>query len=133
MRPFSLWYTFKKDGGILLRCGIDTVEIHRIEKSMERASFLERYFSKDEQILFEKRKWKPSVVAGNFAAKEAFSKALGTGIRNFSLAEVSVLRDELGAPFFTFEGKAKELAKEFTFSVSITNTKTLATAMVIAY
>jgi len=44
-------------------------------------------------------------IAANFAAKEAFSKALGTGVRGFLLAEVSVLRNELGAPYLALSGQ----------------------------
>lgn len=116
-----------------MRCGVDSIEIDRIAKSMENPFFLENYFSPEEHALFESRGRKASVVAGNFAAKEAFSKALGTGIRGFSLGEVSVLRDELGAPYFVFSGNAQKISNTLTFSVSITNTKTVATAMVIAY
>lgn len=116
-----------------MRCGLDMIEIERIKKSMEQPSFLKQYFSEEERALFEKRGWKPSVVAGNFAAKEAFSKALGTGIRGFSLKEISVLRDDLGAPFLILSGKAAELGKKYKFSVSITNTKTDVSAIVIAY
>lgn len=49
----------------------------------------------------------PETIAANFAAKEAFAKALGTGVRGFSLNEVSVLRGELGAPYIKLAGNAK--------------------------
>lgn len=78
---------------------------------------------------------KAESVAANFAAKEAFSKALGTGVRGFSLNEVSVLRDESGAPFFAFSGNAERIVKErkLGFSVSLSHTKNMACAMVVAY
>ena len=71
-------------------------------------------------------------IAANFAAKEAFSKALATGIRGFSLNEISVLRDGLGAPYIKLSGKALEAAKGLRFKVSITHTKTVASAIVLA-
>lgn len=77
----------------------------------------------------------PATIAANFAAKEAFSKALGTGVRGFSLAEVSVLRDHLGAPYFAFSGEAEKQVRErgLQFSVSLTHTDELAAAFVVAW
>jgi holo-[acyl-carrier protein] synthase len=74
-------------------------------------------------------------IAANWAAKEAFSKAMGTGIRGFGLNEVSVLRNEAGAPYFLLTGNAKILADQrgFSFSVSLSHTAELALAFVIAY
>ncbi len=116
-----------------MRVGIDSIEISRIEKSLEINGFLEKVYSKAEIELFKSRNFKLETIAANFAAKEAFSKALGTGLRGFSLNEVSILRDELGCPYILLSGKAEELAKDLSFTVSITHTKTVATAIVIAY
>lgn len=116
-----------------MRVGIDSIEIERISKSLDISSFMEKVFSKAEVDLFESRNFKAETIAANFAAKEAFSKALGTGVRGFSLNEVSVLRDELGGPYLELEGNAKEIANGLNFTVSITHTKTVATAIVIAY
>ena len=71
-------------------------------------------------------------MAANFAAKEAFSKALGTGLRGFRLTEVQVLRDEWGAPFFQLDGTAAERARGLCFSVSLTHTREYAQAFVLA-
>ncbi|MCD8108344.1 MAG: holo-ACP synthase [Oscillospiraceae bacterium] len=116
-----------------MRVGIDCVDIARIEKSIEIPGFLERIFSENEIAMFMKKKMNPQTIAANFAAKEAFSKSLGTGIRGFKLKEVSVLRDELGAPYIELTGKAAEIAGNSQFTVSITHTETVATAIVIAY
>lgn len=112
-----------------MRVGIDSVEIARIEKSLDIKGFRERVFSAEEIGLLKKTE----SYAANFAAKEAFSKALGTGIRGFSLNEISVLRDELGAPYLKLTGNAAVAAKGLNFTVSLTHTKTTATAIVIAY
>lgn len=112
-----------------MRVGIDSVEISRIKKSLEIPGFAKKVYS-PEELEFLKR---AESYAGNFAAKEAFSKALGTGIRGFSLNEISVLRDSLGAPYLKLDGKALEAAKGLSFTVSITHTKDIATAIVIAY
>ena len=115
--------------------GIDLIEIERIKKSSQKGRFMERVYSEKECALFSYKKNPFETMAGNWAAKEAFSKALKTGVRNFSLNEVSVLRNELGAPYLELSGNAKELADsmELEFDVSISHTSQLATAVVIAY
>lgn len=115
-----------------LSVGIDMVEIQRIEKSLESERFINRVYSKEEQELLLKRNFKAETAAANFCAKEAFSKALGTGVRGFSLNEVSVLRDSMGAPYFKLSGNALKLAGSRTFSVSLTHTKDTAAAFVTA-
>ena len=70
-----------------------------------------------------------SVNGGKLGSKGG----LGTGIAGFALNEVSVLRDEHGAPFIELTGKALKLSKGYEFSVSITHNKNLAQAIVIAY
>ena len=113
--------------------GIDTVEIDRIRKSCANGRFMEHVFSAEElDLLGQKRDPYPSAAA-NWAAKEAFSKALSTGVRGFELNEVSCLRDELGAPYLVLTGKAKQAAEGLAFSVSLTHTAELASAIVIAY
>ncbi len=111
--------------------GIDIVKIERIEKSMENSRFLERVFHKDELTLFEHKKFAPQTVAGNFAVKEAFSKALGCGISGFALNEVCTLRDDNGKPYLVLYGKAKEKLGEIeSMDVSISHTDTDAIAVV---
>ena len=113
--------------------GLDTVEIERIRKSCAKGSCMEHVFSAEElDLLGQKRDPYPSAAA-NWAAKEAFSKALGTGVRGFELNEVSCLRDELGAPYLVLTGKARQAAEGLAFSVSLTHTAELASAIVIAY
>lgn len=115
--------------------GIDLVEIARIEKSVKSRRFVERVFSEKEIALFSSKNNPASSMAGNWAAKEAFSKALGTGVRDFSLNEVSILRDELGAPYIELSGNAEKIVQklELEFSVSITHTSQLAQAVCIGY
>lgn len=118
-----------------MRVGTDIVEIERIKKSTEKGRFMERVFSEKESALFLTKKNPFESMAGNWAVKEAFSKALKTGVRDFSLNEISVLRDDLGAPYIELTGNAKKLADsmELEFDVSISHTKDYATAVVIAY
>lgn len=115
--------------------GTDMVEIERIRRSTSKPRFMEKVYSEEENALFLQKKNPAETMAGNWAAKEAFAKAVGTGVRDVSMNEISVLRDELGAPYLKLTGCAKELADSLglDFSVSITHTKELAGAVVIAF
>lgn len=113
--------------------GTDLVEIERIKKSAERESFMRRVYSADERRLFETKAAPFPSMAGNWAAKEAFSKALGTGVRDFSLTEVEVLRDGLGAPYIRLSGRALKAADGRSFAVSVSHTAQLACATVICW
>ena len=117
----------------MIRNGIDIVDIKRIERSLKSESFKARVYGEDELKELESTRYES--YAGVFCAKEAFAKALGTGVRGFSLCEVQVLHDEYGAPYFVLSGKAQEIANEkgLEFSLSIAHTDTVATASVIAY
>jgi len=110
--------------------GCDMSEIKRIEKSLERQSFAEKVFSEAERAAFSGKAQK---LAGCFAAKEAFAKALGTGVRGFEWNEVSALRDELGKPYYVFSGKALAIvsSKGLTSHLSITNEGGFAVAFAV--
>ncbi|MBR1763915.1 MAG: holo-ACP synthase [Ruminococcus sp.] len=118
---------------IRITTGIDLVEIDRVKRGCENPRFVDRVYSAAEQQLFWCEKKSYESLAGNWAAKEAFSKALGTGVRDFSLTEVEVLRDELGAPYLRLCGRAAKAAEGLSFSVSITHTRELAEAICVAY
>ena len=118
--------------------GCDIVEISRFKKWVgEESPFIERFFNPNERAgdtASEKRKCE--FYAGRFAAKEAFSKALGTGISGFNLNEVYVAPDGLGKPVFHVTGKALETVekmcgKDYRIHVSISHEKEYAVANVI--
>lgn len=117
--------------------GIDSIEIDSIENSIKSSRFVERVYGELELSELELcgESQKSQRFAALFAAKEAFSKALGTGIRGFSLNEVEVLHEENGKPYLYLSGNAKELAQKtgYNFEISITHTKSVATAIVIGY
>ena len=119
----------------MIRIGTDIEEIERIQRAAKNPRFLTRVFLAEEMELFRLRKMSAATMTGNFCAKEAFAKAVGTGIRDFSLNEVSVLRDGLGAPLLQLTGRAQMLAERLglSFSVSISHCPHYATAVVIAY
>ncbi len=85
--------------------GTDIVDINRIKKACEIASFIKKYYTSEEIISCNGRF---SSLAGNFAIKESVAKALGTGFRNFEPINIEVLRDDLGKPYVNLYGKAKE-------------------------
>ncbi|HHX56562.1 MAG TPA: holo-ACP synthase [Clostridiales bacterium] len=116
-----------------MRVGIDIIEVERIKKSMKNSRFKNKVFSPEELELFEQRKNNPETIAGRFCVKEAFGKALGTGVRDFELNDVTTLNDKLGAPYIILTGKALEIAGDKNISVSISHTKEYATAIVIIY
>ena len=113
--------------------GVDAVEIPRIAKAIARPGFVERFFSPEEGEYFRSRKMAPQTVAGHFAAKEAFSKAMGTGISGFELREVSVIHDGRGKPEYHLTGRGAALAEGWRFSLSITHTADTAIAFAVAW
>lgn len=120
---------------MIIGTGIDIVEISRIKKLIENGTFTERFFSERENAYFSSKKYAPETVAGAFCAKEAFSKALGTGIRGFSLKEVEVLHDDLGKPYLVLSGDAKNAAEKSGIKklfLSVSHSDFFAVANVIA-
>ena len=118
----------------ILGIGIDIVEIKRIEDALNKNKrFLDKLFTKEEIKYFESRNFKIETIAGNFAAKEAISKAMGTGIRNFNFIDIEVLRNELGKPIVEISNKVKELIKvdNYIFNISISHNRTCAIAFVV--
>ena len=114
--------------------GIDMATVSRIEKSCRKENSRIHLFTQAELDLFYNRENpKFASLAANFAAKEAFSKALGTGVRGFNLNEIEILRDDLGAPYFKFYGKAAEIvmAGGYRAQVSLSHEGDTAIAMVL--
>ena len=109
----------------MTRCGIDTVEISRIDEAIKKnPDFLNRVFSGTEIEYSKKKKNGIESLAGFFAAKEAFSKYLGTGVSGFNLNDVSVEHSESGTPFIVFRGDRQDV------SLSISHNETTAVAVV---
>ncbi len=119
---------------MIIGIGTDIIEISRIERAIQRTNtFIERSFTYDEIAYFKLKGFKGNVVAGNFAAKEAISKAIGTGFRGFGLKDIEVLRNELGKPVVNLSDKIYKLleTKEFNMHVSISHSKENAIAYAI--
>ena len=79
---------------------------------MNNRRFLQKVLGKDEYIYLEKKQFPKQSVAASFCAKEAFSKAIGTGIKGFNLKDVELLRNEKGMPYFKFSGNALKIVND---------------------
>ena len=89
--------------------GVDICQVSRMESITLESSFAQRFFSQEErEYLTDKMTSLAQSVAGMYAAKEAFSKALGSGVRGFELREVEVLHSPDGQPYYSISGKALE-------------------------
>lgn len=120
--------------GNLWLLGIDLIEINRLEKILKKhANFLEKVFGDAEFLQIKKKGFPVQSIAGNFCAKEAFLKAIGTGIgEGINLKDVEILRNEKNAPYIKLKKDNPVLRryKNVKFSVSIAHTKKYATAVV---
>ena len=116
---------------MLLSAGIDLIETERIRRSIRNPRFRSRVFGEAERSQLAARGFPVPSAAACFCAKEAFSKAVGTGLRAFDLRDVQLLRDEeTGRPFLALSGTALRLAGGARFAVSVSHTKDYACAVV---
>ena len=104
--------------------GADIVKISRIKKSLKKEAFVKRLFNKEEILKCSKIKNSANCFAKRFAAKEAFSKALGTGIsKGINFNEIVVSNQKNGKPIIKLvNGTKKKVDKKLNkrkFSISI--------------
>ena len=116
--------------------GADIVNVDRIKKSLKNKKLLNKLFSKEEIFKCNNLKNSHNCYAKRFAAKEAFSKALGTGIsKGINFNEIAVLNEKNGKPFLKLEGQTKQTVKKkfkkkTIISLSISDEKKYAVAFV---
>ena len=117
--------------------GTDIVSIERIKSSLKNKNFVNRVFHEKEISKCKKIKNSTNCYAKRFAAKEAFSKALGTGISNgINFNEIVILNKRSGKPYINIIGQTKKtLSKKFnrkksTISLSLSDEKKYAVAFV---
>lgn len=118
----------------VLRSGIDIIEIERLDlvNPAIRERFINRVFTPAEQIL---ARGSTASLTGRFAAKEAVSKALGTGIGWVRWQDIEILRGPAGEPLLHLHGNAVLAAERLhltTWSVSISHGRTQAVAVAVA-
>ncbi len=117
-----------------LKTGIDIIEISRIRAALDRHGerFLKRVFTELE--IFECR-GRAEALAVHFAAKEAASKALGTGIGPISWRDVETLHKWSGEPYLVLHGSAEQIANKrglSNWAVSLSHSRDNAIAVVVA-
>jgi holo-[acyl-carrier protein] synthase len=116
--------------------GVDLIEIDRIKQAIERNGqrFVDRVYTKAEQEYCAQR---PSFAcyAARFTAKEAFLKALGTGLRKgMRWQDIEIYTDELGKPHVQLHGYLEERAKREKFErvhLSLSHSSAYAIAQVV--
>ena len=97
----------------ILGIGVDSIENSRIKKSIESQKFINRIFTIDEISKSKKINNKISFFSKRFAAKEAFSKALGTGFRNhLNFKDISITNDKYGKPSIKISNKLQNIFKK---------------------
>ena len=121
----------------LFGIGTDIIKVNRIKKSLNKKHFLKRIFNKKEISKCKKTKYMYNCFAKRFAAKEAFSKALGTGVsKGISFNEITVLNERNGKPFIKLTDKTKKIVdkkfknKKYKISLSLTDEEDYAVAFV---
>jgi len=120
--------------GVNVAIGIDIIEVDRVRKVYEHHSdrFLKRVFTEAEVL---QCRGKANRLAGRFAAKEAISKALGTGLHGVAWREMEVVQLRSGRPTVTLHGNAKRRAQLLgisAFDVSIADLKDFSIAVAVA-
>ncbi len=117
--------------------GTDIISIDRINKSLKNKNFLKRVFNEKEISKCKKTNKSINCFAKRFAAKEAFSKALGTGIaKGINFNEIIVRNKKSGKPYIDLVGQTKKTlnkrfkGKKSKVSLSLSDEKKYAVAFV---
>ena len=122
----------------IMGIGVDIVKNKRISASIKNKNFINRIFGENEILISEKIDNKTSYFSKRFAAKEALSKALGTGFRDgLNFKDIEVVNDKLGKPYYIISSKIKNLIKKkkkiknFNLFLSISDEKEYSIAFTI--
>ena len=118
---------------MIVGIGNDIIEIERIEKAISKEGFKDKIYTQRELENIKKRGNRAETYAGVFSAKEAISKAIGTGVREFSLTDLEILNDDLGKPYVVISEKLDKIIKnkkeDYQIEISISHSKKYATAI----
>ena len=117
--------------------GTDIVSVDRIKNSLKNRNFIKRVYNEKEIFKCKKLENSINCFAKRFAAKEAFSKALGTGISNgINFNEIIILNKKSGKPYINVTGQTKKILlkkfkrKKSRISLSLSDEKKYAVAFV---
>ena len=121
----------------LFGVGTDIIRVNRLKKSLKKKPFLSRVFNNEEISKCKRTKKNSNCFAKRFAAKEAFSKALGTGIsKGINFNEIVVLNEKSGKPYIKLINNTKKIVEKklkkkiYKISLSIADEKDYAVAFV---
>jgi holo-[acyl-carrier protein] synthase len=115
---------------------VDTIEIARVKRMVERHKNLDRIYTKLELAYIIGKGNRAETYAGIFAAKEAVVKALGTGFRGIEWKEIEIDHDQAGKPFARLTGKAELWMKDKGIkgvSISISHDQSRAIAFAVTW
>ena len=116
----------------ILGLGTDIVEVNRIERAINKTSgFVTKVFTAKEIEYCESKPNKYERYAGRFCAKEAISKALGTGVRDFKLSDIEISNDSLGKPEVILHGALESRKNNLEIHLTISHCKEYGTATAI--
>ena len=117
--------------------GTDILSIDRIQRSLKNKNFVKRIFNEKEILKCKSVNKSVNCYAKRFAAKEAFSKALGTGVSNgLNFNEIVILNKKTGKPYINVVGQTKKIlyrkfkGKKIKISLSLSDEKKYAVAFV---
>ena len=120
---------------MIVGIGNDIIEIERVEKSISKEGFIAKVYTQREIENIVKRGNRAETYAGIFSAKEAISKAIGTGVREFALTDLEILNDDLGKPYVIVSNKLNKIIQRkkenYQIEIAISHSKKYATAMAI--
>lgn len=120
---------------MIIGMGIDIVDINRVQRALISPDFRNRVFTEaEQQYCLSKNAQGRASFSGRFAAKEAFLKAIGTGLRRGKLVDIEVVNDELGKPSLQLYNHYKDLMEQMDVKkihLSISHTKDMAIAQVL--
>ena len=120
---------------MIVGIGNDIIEIERVEKAISKEGFIAKVYTQREIENIVKRGNRTETYAGIFSAKEAISKAIGTGVREFSLTDLEILNDDLGKPYVIVSDKLNKIIQRkkenYQIEIAISHSKKYATAMAI--
>jgi holo-[acyl-carrier protein] synthase len=99
---------------MIIGIGIDVVHVYRLKRWEKIPGLFQRFFH-DAELSAALPRGEAGILslAARFAAKEAFGKALGTGLHGFSLKEIAVTNDQHGKPHLDLSGRALEAMEQF--------------------
>ena len=122
----------------ILGIGVDIINNKRIKSSIRKKNFIKRIYSHNEIRFSKKIEQKTNYFAKRYAAKEAFSKALGTGFRNnLNFKDIEILNDKIGKPYYLKSKKITNIiskkfkTKRYNLFLSITDEKDYSIAFTI--